>query len=131
DRARRRPAEGKMKRWWMVLSTVLLCAATTACGGGEEVRSGSGPEVNPTPDTDAEADDTTEEESEPTSTTTSTAPPAAEPSTSPMLAVSGTVTVADGTAGELSVVAVGSGQRDYGATVPVIVRNRTTKTLYS
>lgn len=99
--------------------------AVAACGsGGEKVRSGSGPTARATAET-SETGPASPQARE------TTAEAAAVPSTSPLLAVVGTVVVPDGEASGLSVVLVGQPDADQPMdSVPVVVRNRTGSTVY-
>lgn len=111
------------------VATVMLAAA---CGGGDDVRSGDGPaarsdDTNEAPTTTETVDDADGAAEQATTTTTA---PVADPSTSPALAVVGNVAVPDGDEGELAVVVGTADVDDYGATVPVVVRNRTDATVY-
>ena len=104
---------------------LLLIFGASACSSSDQVRSGSGPETGGTATSgpfDPDASNSGE-------STTTTAAADAEPSTSPVLAIVGTVTVPDGESGELSVVLNGSAVDESGS-VPVVVRNRTDATVY-
>lgn len=110
-----------------VLSLALLLTfGVAACSSSGEVRSDSGPDAESTatsalfdPDGSGGGD-----------STTTTEAPNVSPSTSPMVAVVGNVTVPDGEAGELSVVLNGTAVDDSGS-IPVVVRNRTSGTVYN
>lgn len=109
------------KRGWGSVGIVVVLAAMVGvgCSSGSKVRSDSGPAV--------ESSTTTKAGEEKESTTTVAD---ASPATSSALAISGTVTIPDGEAGKLSIVLTGKPEAQRG-TVPVVVRNRTSDSVYS
>lgn len=115
---------------WVIATIAAITGALllAACGSSDDVRSGRGPEPSPQP---AGRTGGSEPASSTTSTSAAPAKESADPVTSPMLAVVGNVVVPSGRAGELSVVMVGAQATSDGTTLPVIVRNRTGKTVYN
>lgn len=117
------------RSWTFALVVAVALGLVTACGSSDEVRSDSGPTAQETTVPDRGSDTTG---GEPETTTTTTEAPSAQPATSPLLAVTGTVQIPDGEDGKLSVVLVGQPDAsDPSGTVPVVVRNRTEDTVYS
>lgn len=111
-----------MRRSGAVACGLVLALAGGSCASPrDDVSSGSGPSVQES-STTADETSTTRAEEVP-------AAPAA-PSTSPMLAINGPVTVPDGEPGELRVVLVGPAD-DGSGSLPVVVRNRTDETVYN
>lgn len=114
-----------MRRAQLTL-VLILAVLLAACSSSGEVRSDDGPQAESTvtsalfdPDGSGGQD-----------ASTTTAAVAASPSTSPMIATVGTVTVPDGESGELSVVLQGLAIDDSGS-LPVVVRNRTSDTVFN
>lgn len=105
----------------LMLATIMLVFTfgAAACTSNDGVRSDSGPEAEGTSTSEVFDPDTSDNADSTTSTSTADV----SPSTSPVVAVVGTVTVPDGEAGELSVVLTGT--VDDSGSVPVVVRNRT------
>jgi len=120
-----------MNSWRTGAIAAALLLGVAACGGGDEVRSGSGPQANPGGQSERGAADETDRDEGGGGESTTTAEAAAAPTTSAMLSVTGAVTVPDGPPGELSVVVVGRSDGTGSGTVPVVIRNRTSTTLYS
>lgn len=114
-----------MRRLMVVTTALLLPFGVVACSSSGEVRSDSGPETRSTASSELfDPDGSSSEDSAST-----TADVDVSPSTSPVIAVVGTVTVPEGDPGELSVVLTGS--VDDSGSLPVIVRNRTDETVYA
>jgi hypothetical protein len=109
-------------RAWAFVAVILLGAigGASCSSGSDEVSSGKGPQP---------AKQTTTTKAAEKSTTTSTTEAPAEPATSPSLVIAGTVTIPDGEKGKLSIALTGAAVGDDGS-VPVVVRNRTSKTIY-
>ena len=112
-----------MRRMLMVIGLVVV-VGSSGCSSSDGVRSDSGPDVNGAATSEAF------DPENPDSTTATTEGAAAAASTSPFVAVVGTVDVPEGDPGELSVVLTGTFEADSG-TLPVVVRNRTSDPVYA
>lgn len=114
---------------WVALFASLV--TITACSSTKHVASGTGPQVSSTTTTTLVAPSATSTTIAPPATTT-TAAVTATPKTSAALHLSAAVNLPAGQPGKLSVIAVGSAPTDANdSSVPVVVRNNTSGTVYN
>lgn len=115
-----------------IFASVAVAAALMAgaCSASDdEVRSDAGPDVAEEEEEGTDESTDSGDGGDESAATTTTAPAPSGPATSPNLATVGNVQIPDGEPGQLSVVLVGPADGDS-STAPVVVRNRTGKTIY-